>query len=55
MKNQYLQQNFENLVVQYFLPLLKNSNPVVISQTMKLLSEYLVMATLSSQTVTSLL
>lgn len=55
MKNQYLKENFENLVVQYFIPLLKNQNPIVVSETMKLLSEYLVMATLSSSTITQLL
>lgn len=55
MKNNFLKDNFENLVIQYFIPLVKSNNNVLVSQTLKLLSIFLRSANLSTNTVTELM
>lgn len=50
-----MNENFENLVIQYFIPLIKSNNGIVVSQTLKLLSVYLKRADLSTSTVTELM
>lgn len=55
MKNKFLYSNFEQLTQQYFIPLLSNSNELLVSQTCRLLSEYLRIAKLSTPVVSSLM
>lgn len=41
LKNNYLKSQFQNLTIQFFIPLLKNSNPVLNAEVCGLLSLYL--------------
>lgn len=41
LKNQYLKQHFEQLIQQYFIPIISSDHPILIAQTCKLLHEYL--------------
>lgn len=55
LRNKYLKSQFENLTVQYFLPLLKSNNKIINSLVCDLLSKYLPFGDLSPQTVNALM
>ena len=55
LKNKHMKSQFQNLTVQYFIPLLLNENPLLNAQCCELLSLYLPFGQLDNQTVTSLM
>ena len=55
LRNKYLKSQFENLTLQYFLPLLNSNNKVINSLVCDLLSKYLPFGDLSPHTVNALM
>jgi hypothetical protein len=55
LKNKYLKSQFQNLTVQFFIPLLLNPNPLLNSLTCELLSLYLPFGELDNETVNKLM
>ena len=51
LKNAFLKQQFQTLTVDYFIPLLQSTNPLLNSLTCELLSLYLPFGTLDSAVV----
>ena len=41
LKNKYLKTMFQDLTLRYFIPLLTNSNPIIVTLALDLLSRYL--------------
>lgn len=55
LKNKYLKGQFQNLTVQFFIPLLLDASPLLNSLTCELLSLYLPFGELDNQTVSRLM
>ena len=55
MKNKYLRENFENLIKQYLIPIMRTNNDILVAQTIRMLEKYLELATISTPTVRELL
>lgn len=55
MKNKYLNENFETLLKQYFIPLIKGNSNIIVAQTLNMLAVFLRKAELSTQVVTELM
>ena len=55
LKNRYFKNEFENLVVRYFQPMLAVNNKLLNSLMCNLLSQYLPLGDLSSGTVSGLM
>lgn len=55
LKHQYFKQEFENLIVTYFLPVLSHPSQLLNALICELLSMFLPFGSLSSETVSSLM